>query len=383
VSRDLCLTLSLTGPSSHTVVVGAGVGGIVLGSADGFFDTDIDVGADDQLDWSVFDEFTTQSGILWPRWFSYRGNDAGWLDWSTRRSVERFTWEPTRPAAVDASRANIDRLVLCLRDHPVDIVLPESGCNELTVLGDPSLFRPQVVPGSAYPNLRFEPRTLPAADSPPWSLPALDPLRSAAAVDVWARPGRQAFDCASLTQFPELRSVSLAGELVNVPVLERFPAVTNLSLRYCPDLTGLPPLATWPQLRRLFVSNADKTRGQALRAEVRALSGAAVHLDATVRELRTRDWFDKEYGLPFAEWPQRFARKAKAAYRAAEKSIAADTSPGSTEDAVRTFTTALNALPDLDTIEREDAAEAVVRLAAGASVTADTALAWFNATRDF
>jgi hypothetical protein len=153
VSRDLCLTLSLTGPSSHTVVVGAGVGGIVLGSADGFFDTHIDVGADDRLDWSVFDEFTTQSGILWPRWFYYRGNDAGWLDWSTRRSVERFTWEPTRPAAVDASRANIDRLVLCLRDHPVDIVLPESGCNELTVLGDPSLFRPQLVPGSACPKL--------------------------------------------------------------------------------------------------------------------------------------------------------------------------------------------------------------------------------------
>ncbi|GAA0923630.1 hypothetical protein [Virgisporangium aurantiacum] len=43
----------------------------------------------------------------------------------------------------------------------------------------------------------------------------------------------------------------------------------------------------------------------------------------------------------------------------------------------------INTLPGIDTIEREDAAEAVALLAARHAIDTDRALAWFDEERDF
>jgi hypothetical protein len=58
---------------------------------------------------------------------------------------------------------------------------------------------------------------------------------------------------------------------------------------------------------------------------------------------------------------------------------------GAVEQAVTGFVAAVNDLPGIETTEREDAATAVVLLAALAAVpvTEKQAMAWYEATRDF
>jgi hypothetical protein len=384
------ITLSLTGPSSHTLMLEPGVGSIALGPA-GWRDPEPDliVDADERIDWNAFDPFTVPAGYPWPRWFTYAGNDTGFLAWSTGREIERFRWTPRRAMDVDASRARINALTLTLRDDPLDIVLPEPAHPgvEVAVIGDARLFRPRLASGAECPRLRLVPDTRPSPDSSALTLPSFDMLGDATNVDVWLRPLRQPFDCASLLQFAHVRQLSLAGQLLGLPALAELPELTHLTLRYCPDLTGLPPLETWPRLSGLFASNVERSVGLRLRSEVKRRERASGTRweHATVTELRTPEWFATEYGLPFSEWPRATARKAKTAYRAAEETVTTARSVTDVEVAIRTFTAALNALPDLYTLEREDAAEAVAQLAAKApfDVGVRHAMAWFDAARDF
>jgi len=59
--------------------------------------------------------------------------------------------------------------------------------------------------------------------------------------------------------------------------------------------------------------------------------------------------------------------------------------PADFEKAIRAFVRAINALPAIETSEREDAAEAVRQLAAAAptAIAPDLAQSWFDAERDF
>ena len=92
-----------------------------------------------------------------------------------------------------------------------------------------------------------------------------------------------------------------------------------------------------------------------------------------------------EHGLPFAAWPKSTARAAVRAYRTAEVGITAAASPDDVETAIRDFVQAINALPGIETTEREDTGEAIAQLAGQAPlpISADLAQAWFDAERDF
>jgi hypothetical protein len=72
----------------------------------------------------------------------------------------------------------------------------------------------------------------------------------------------------------------------------------------------------------------------------------------SITGLRTPDWFDQHHGVPFNDWRPAAARKATTAFRAAETA----TEP---EAGIRRFVQVINTLPGIDTIEREDAGEAV------------------------
>ena len=378
------ITVSLTGPDSHTIVREPGVGSLTLGPADSRGPrSDLTVGANDRLDWSVFDPMTVPAGYPWPRLFRYAGNDTGFLSWSRERPVETFHWEPTGRATVDASGSRIGRLTLTLRTDPLHIVLPgaEVGCLEVAVIGDAGLFHPELAADATCPPLRFVPDTGPSPTAPPIALPVLDRLSGATNVDVWTTPLRQAFDCASLLQFPGIRNLSVAGQLAGLSRLANLTELSRLQLRYCPDLSELPPLASWPMLGGLIVSNVDEVRGRRLRTELKRFPWP----NSWVRQLRKPEWFATEYGLPFTEWPRATARKARKAFDVAAAAVAGAGSSDEVEAAVRRFTAALNDLPGLYTIEREDAAEAVTLIAAKAAIEVgpEQALAWFDAERDF
>lgn len=380
-------SLSLTGPGSHMLVSKPGMGNVSIGSTGGRDgNPDLVVGADDRINWAAFNPSTV--GYAWPRGIQYEGNDLGFFEWSERRPIETFFWTPARAVDIDARYARISRLWLTLRGAPMRIVLPRAsnGLVNVSVTGDLSLLTVDLVAPDECPSLAFYPDTEPSREAEPLRLPTLEALAGCRSIDVYVSPLRQPFDCASLTQFSTVRHVSLSGGVANVAALADLREVETLRLLYCPDLSALPPLATWPNLRTVLASNIDQTAGKRLRAEIRALTNSGRAWErASVTELRRPDWFDREYGLPFSQWSARTARAATAAFRAAAVTISACETQVDVERAITLFVDEINRMPNIYSVEREDVGEAVCQLAhmSPFDVPDDLALTWFDATRDF
>ncbi|MET9031166.1 hypothetical protein ABZW96_37095 [Nocardia sp. NPDC004168] len=298
---------------------------------------DVVVGPDDVLDWSTFDGFTVPAGYPWPRVLGYRGSDLGFLAWSRRRTIEQFAWTPTVPMTVDAGAADIHHLTVSLRSAALTIVLPAT-TSAFTACGDLALLHAELAAGGVCPHLYFYPATRASRDAEPLKLPPLPSLAEATSIYVGAKPLRQAFDCASLLQFPHLTQVRLFGQLTNLDALAELSHVQRLQLGDCPDLTGLPPLTTWPGLHDFDASNIAQEAGRDLRQQLKGVR--LPH--ASVTRLRTAEWFERDYGLPFSEWPTATARRATKAFRAAE---AAD----DPETGIRAFIRAINDLPGIAT----------------------------------
>ncbi|HWS33057.1 MAG TPA: hypothetical protein VN408_09975 [Actinoplanes sp.] len=364
--------ISLTGPDSHRLTMAPGVGSCSLGGGD----ADLRVAPGDPIDWAVFDRFSTPAGSPWPRWISYQGDDTGWIGWSRHRPIEGFTWSPESAQAVDASRADIGRLGVRLGGEPVRLVLPPS--LSVSVNGDLDLFTPVLAPGAECPSLGFGPSGKVCA------LPVMPALAGATSVSVSVQPLRQTFDCASLLQFPGLRSLQLSGGMTNLEALTALPALDGLELRFVPAMTGLPSLAELPRLAYLIAWNVDDREGRRLRTEFRR-DTREWRGYSSVSRLRSAAWFATEYRLPFAAWPAKSSRAAVRAFRAAEKAIGAATTEAAVEAAVRGFVAAINRLPGIETTEREDAGDAVALLTESTPPgdLRKAAEGWFDAARDF
>jgi hypothetical protein len=370
--RPQNIVLSLTGPESHTIEVPAGQGSLSIGPVvPGAAEPDVVVGPDDVLDWSAFDAFPRNAGYHWPRVLRYQGNDTGFFAWSQRRRIEQFLWIPTTPITVDGSVARIDHLTVTLRGAALTIVLPTT-TSTFTAQGDLSRLRAEAAADSTCPHLYFYPDARASRDAEPLELPPLPSLGAATSVYIGVKPLRQPFDCGSLLQFPDLTMVRLSGRLTNLKALAGLSHLQRLQLSDCPTLAGMPSLTTWPGLRDFDASNIDAAAGRDLRQQLKDHPLPR----ASVAGLRTAEWFERDYGLPFSAWPAASARRATKAFRAAE---AAD----DPETGIRAFVHAINELPGIDTIEREDAGEAVTLLAARAKIRQDLALKWFDAERDF
>lgn len=364
--------VSLTGPGSHALRVPPGQGSVSIGPVEpGRHEPDLVVAPDEALNWSAFDAFTVPAGYPWPRLFNYRGADTGFLEWSRRRRIESFSWSPTSPVRVDASDAGIDRLFVTLRDADLSIVLPHRSL-EFTCSGDLSLLHAEWSGQRECPSLFFYPRTHPSTGAEPLRLPPLPSLRAARTVYVQVSPVRQPFDCASLSQFPELSSIRLLGNLANVGALGRFSRLSRLRLGDCPDLGGLPTPSGWPELTDFSAAGIEQAAGQWLRRHFKAHPVGRV----SITGLRPPGWFEQNHGPPFGDWPAGAARKATKAFRAAE--IADDPEAG-----IRQFVRVIGTMSDIGTIEREDAGEAVVLLAVRRGLDVVHALAWFDEERDF
>ncbi len=384
------VVLSLTGPASHTIVREPGMGDVTIGPAvPGTPAPDVVVGVDETINWSAFDPLTVPAGYPWPRGIHYHGNDVGVFAWSQSRRIEHLRWTPAAGVALDASRARIVHLAVDLRRASLDIVLPRTGDagGSFTVVGELSRLRPALAAGTSCPRLSFTPDTKPSRHADPLRLPRFPGLAGATSVEVTVAPLRQPFDCTSLLQFPDVRRVALRGHVTGLAALVDFSALTDLELRYCPDLSGLPALDSWPHLEAIIGWNIEEATGKRLRTEIRRLakSTGRAWSYASATQLRRPEWFATEYGLPFSGWPGRIARTAVKAYRDAEATISRAASADEVETAIRRFVRGINALPDIDTGRRDDAGEAVVLLAADAPVeiAPDVAVSWFDAERDF
>ena len=366
------IEISLTGPASHTIRVPAGQGTISIGPIEaGRRQPELLVEPNEALNWSAFDQFSVPAGYPWPRSFTYRGADTGFLSWSKRRPIESFTWSPTTPMDVDASAAGIARLLVELRNADLSVVLPHR-LVDFTCSGDISLLHAEWQGPAKSPSLYFYPRTNPKTEAEPLRLPDLPSFPHVRNIFVQVSPVRQPFDCTSLLQFSGLTSIRLLGNLANLAALSQFPAVKTLQLGDCPHLDELPTPSTWPELNDFHAASIEQDAGQRLRRHFKTHPINNV----SITGLRPPGWFEQNHGLPFRDWPATTARKATKAFRAAE--TASNPATG-----IRQFVRSINTLPGIETIEREDAAEAVALLATHHAIDEEIALGWFNEEREF
>jgi hypothetical protein len=316
------------------------------------------------------------------------------FDWAVERHLERLNFRPVAPGLVlDVSRSHIGELTISHGEVPVTLLGVEADrTHRLAFQGEPSLLT--VIPGPGeLPSITLALPGQPAPDGipapadgsgPTRALPPMAGLAEVRSLDVYTAPLDVPVDLRSLTQFPHLRRLSLWGAVAHPEALAEL-ALTSLSLRMVPDLTGLPPLTAWPELTSFLAWNIDTVVGKRLRAEIKK-RGASDSQNWDVSQLRTASWFVTESGLPFAGWPRKRAKQAVAAFKAAAKLLdgAAD-QPAAAREAVEGFTRALNDLGDLDTADREDAGTAVCQLArlAVPPVPEEAALGWFDDLRDF
>jgi hypothetical protein len=380
---DKPFPLSLTGRDSHTVTLQVGQGGFAIGQAGPKSQRlDAVVPADAAINWACFDGFTTPSGLLWPRGFQYQGADTEFVAWSRTRPIERFSWTPTEATAVDLDGSKIASFWLELGRAKVRVVLGGK-MRELGVRGDLTQLSVEMGAGSAMPALFFAPTSLPR--NAPIVLPLMPTLADATNVTIQVDVMGSPFDVGSLLQFPKLTTLSLWGDMRSLDRLAGLKQLASLKLRRCRDLSGLPDLATWPQMHSVFVSDVEAVGGRALQAQVEKLKKQDRPLGRiSLGNLREASWFANETGMLFATWPRGTAQKATKAYKQAVEDMTAADSAAGIKEALLRFVDVINQLPGIETIERDDVGVAVSKLASLVpSVGADELLRWFDEARDF
>lgn len=389
LTTDGRFTIDLTGPRSHTLVRQLGVGSLSIGPAELGKKADLHVPADASINWHVFDNFATPSGSPWPRFLYYKGRDARFFAWAQQRPIERMGWAPVISAdtEVDARQSIISQLQINLEasSAQLSMQLPIADFS-LAISGDPARF---TATGNMPARLTLSPRTGRRSSDPPYRMPDLRQWKQVTHLTLSNEPMGQPISLACLNDFPNLASLSLWGNFSELEQLAGHVQLTNLELRFMPDLAGLPGLDTWPLLDRFIAYNVEENVGKRLRQQMRARAKKRPWSEhASVSQLRKPEWWAAEYGRPFASWPKRLAKQANEAYNAAQTALAEARTLAEAEAAITAFTVCFNGVKGIETSEREDLGEAVWQLSQSAPLISypipdELAQGWYDAARNY
>lgn len=372
------VTLSLTGSDSHKLVLTPGMGSLIVGPSDGARRPDLVVEPDQTINWHVFDNMRTGAGNNWPRYITYEGNDTSLFTWMRERETEEVTFAPSGDLEVDASDANLGGLTLKPGRHRIRMTLPRT-LRRLSIIGNPKLVDFDVPVGGEWPEIYLnddDSGVLTSVDG----LPYLASVRSLGIRNtVLGTP----FDCRSLLTLRNLTHVRLYGAMAHLDALAELP-LNGLELRFVSDLDGLPDLGVWPELSYFIAWNVEERVGKTLRKAVRQLPDSEDSFFG-VSQLRSKQWFIEEHGLPFGGWSSKNEKTASKAYKAASKILKTATTKAEARNAIAAFVETINGLAGIETSERDDAGDAVALLAGvnPALMTPEEALIWFDEIRDF
>ncbi|UII27512.1 leucine-rich repeat domain-containing protein [Fulvivirga maritima] len=385
------LIISLTDKDSHAIKREAGQGSLSLGPEHlkDKLDFDVIVGEHQNINWDCFNNLYTPHGQQnahlypngdWPRWFYYYGNDSGFSFWSEKRKIEYFTWKPFKQVSVDFENSNINQLTIIAEEHPIKLKI---GSGITTLVLDGNLKNLDIEKAGSLENIHFNP-AIEESDAS-YRLPEFPAFKKSSSIHVTVKPVGQSFDCEQLLQFEYLKSLSLSGNMTNLHVLSKLPNLESLSLRYVPDLSDLPELNTWKFLKSFIGWNIEEGRGKVLRKELNKLSKEREMQYSSVSQLRKQIWFTTEYGIPFTAWEGKNAKLAVKVYKSTVKKLGKAKVVEEVKTLLIEFAKTFNELPQIETSEREDIAEAInqLRQVPSLEIDAKKAMGWFDEVRDY
>ena len=392
MNTDKPITISLTSKNSHVLKISAGQGSLSIGTT-GMDKKKFDILVDDNLpiNWNCFNELFTGYGKVnshlhpygdWPRYFNYSGNDIGFTEWSKKRQIEGFQIHPNKPISIDLKDTLIDNLDVEAIDSAVIVTLGNH-LSRLHLSGNLEYF--SIIATNENPDVCLTPKTSKDIEMAPLKLPDFKSLHTITTLEIAVEPLGQAFDCESLLQFTCIEDLSLTGNITNLDCLKNFENLKRLSIRYSPNLENCPSLNTWKNLESFIGWNIDQKIGERLKAELKLLSKEKELDYSSVSQLRNSIWFITEYGIPFSNWETKNARIATKAYKIALKEINKAKTLEEVRIAITQLIQTINTLPNIETVEREDAGIAVHQLieASSLNISQETGNKWFDEIRDF
>ena len=375
-------TLSLTGKDSHKVNITPGQGRFTIAPKTSGEKADAYVDADTPIQWEVFNDFKVPAGGNWPRVMDYVGNDTRFIEWTEQREMESFDWRLMAPATVDFSKAKIEYLSVDNNDYPLDIKLGNKWLRGLSLQGNPhKITLESVVP---LEDISFRISTEKKNNTPVF-LPEFEVLKDLTTINISTPVGGQPFDCGSLLQFKKLKTVRFYGNMCNMEALGKLN-LSGIEVRYCPDMTGLPPLSTWADLNYCIFWNVEEVRGKVLRKELKELEKTRELSEyVSVSNLHPKSWFATEFNIPFASWEGKNGREAMKAYKETLKAVKKAKEEKEVRSLLEGLIAVINGLPNIETTEREDTYEAVCQLAEVASfaIEEEKITQWFDQAREF
>ena len=391
MGRDMPTHISLTGEKSHKISVPAGQGSFSIGTiglSKGKYDVWVD--GDKPINWSSFDGFYTGHGKTnaeqypygdWPRWFYYSGSDKSFIEWSCKRHIEHFNWFTYENASIDLTKANIYGFSLHVNKGKIEISIG-SKTKEISLSGN--IADIDIKKCDTFPYLRFKPRGK-LDEIGQYQLPLYKLLENAPIVDIDVPPIGHPFDCKSLLQFANLKSLSLSGDLTNLDALAELKHLETIALRYVPDLTNMPNLSAWVNLKCFIGWNIEETAGKVLKKELNGLARTKELEHSSVSQLRKKIWFTTEYDIPFSAWEGKSEKIATKAYKTCLKEIKKAKTENEAHKVIIGFVKVINSLPNIETSEREDTGIAVLQLieSSALEISEETGLRWFDEVRDF
>ncbi|MBJ9903252.1 hypothetical protein [Acinetobacter bereziniae] len=396
MDRDTPIYISLTGTDSHQIKIPAGQGSFSIGRIG--MDKkkfDVLVGENAVIDWDVFNTFYTPHGQQnahlhpygdWPRFFYYWGNDIGFVEWSKKRVIENFFWQPSRSLCLDLSDAQIRNLAIKSNDDLIKLTLDQSnniGLYSLHLSGKIELF--EIKATQKIDHIRIEPNTEKDQSVSAYHLPIITDLAKISSLDVIVKPIGQALDCESLLQFPNLKNLNLTGNITNTACLKQLHQLERIGIRYAVNLEGFPALNTWENLSSFIAWNIDEKTGKTLNTQLKHLAQEKQLDYSSVSKLRSPIWFSTEYGIPFENWENKNAKIAIKAYKSALKKISKAQNEQDVKESIIELIEMINTLPNIETVEREDTGVAVQQLVEASKFDIDQEIvnAWFDEFRDF
>jgi hypothetical protein len=399
MDRDAPICISLTDTNSHQIKIPAGQGSFSIGRI-GMDKKKFDVLVDEdtKIDWNSFNMFYTPHGQQnahlypygnWPRFFYYWGNDIGFVEWSKKRAIEDFFWQPSRPLCLDLSCAQIHNFSVKNNEYPIKLILDQKNIgnnfsiHSLHISGKIELF--EIIMTQEIPHIRIEPTTAKDQTESAYRLPIIPDFEKITSLDLIVKPLGQALDCKSLLQFSHLKSLNLTGNIINTACLKQLNQLEHIGVRYAVNLEGFPALGTWENLVSFIGWNIDEKAGKKLNVELKQLAKEKQLGHSSVSKLRSPIWFTTEYGIPFENWESKNAKIATKAYKTALKEIIKAKTEQEVKLSIEQLIMLINTLPNIETSEREDTGIAIQQLieASKVDIDQDKANTWFDEIRDF
>ena len=385
---DKKITISLTGEYSHEAIIEAGQGSFNIG-VKGIDDEDdyIDVwvNKNDKINWNAFNKCeeifrpTLSPSIKWPRFFSYTGNDIGFIEWSQKRKIEDFTWKPQKEMTADFTNAMINNLYI-KSDYKLILSFGKN-IDYLDLYGNPNNY--VIKKCIKVLSLGFYFKNNQSIKT--YSLPKYDCFKNAQELLIKVDPNGAPFDCKSLLQFQNLKLLHLIGNMTNLSSLKELKHLNKLGFWNVPELSDLPNLNNWQELNKFVAMNIDENTGKRLKTELKDLKKQRKMELTSVSKLRNKLWFETEYGLPFSNWDSSKEKKATSIYKKCLKQIKQSTSENDVKNAIINFTNGFNKMDEIETFERDDIYRGLCILMKNSPININHAIwiKWFDEERNF